>query len=71
MALDLSKAKTLRGRINETTRDFDYEFWRGQSVEMKMSAIWEMVLFHHLVKHRDPAELRLNRAVGGFRKIRR
>lgn len=71
MVLDLSKAKTLRGKISEATRDFDYEFWREQPAEVKMSAVWEMVVFHHLVKHRDPAELRLNRAVGGFRKVRR
>lgn len=71
MALDLSKAMTRRGKISEMTREFDYEFWRAQTVKVKLAAIWEMTVFHHLVKKRDPAELRLDRSVGGFRKIRR
>ncbi|MBY0423401.1 MAG: hypothetical protein K2Q06_13925 [Parvularculaceae bacterium] len=71
MALDLSKAMVRRGKISEMTRDHDYEFWRNQSAEIKMAAIWEMVVFHHLVKKRDTAELRLNRSVGGFRKTKR
>jgi hypothetical protein len=71
VALDLSKAEVHRGKISEMTRDPDYEFWRRQSAEMKMSAIWEMVVFHHMAMQRDPSELRLDRTVGGFRKIRR
>jgi hypothetical protein len=71
MALDLSKAKVLRGKISESSRDFDYAFWREQSLEMKMRAIWEMTVFHHMVKRRDLDELRLDRTVGGFRKKRR
>ncbi|MFN0022479.1 MAG: hypothetical protein ACKVS5_01110 [Parvularculaceae bacterium] len=71
MALDLSKAELRRGKITESDRSFDLEFWRAQSAELKMSAIWEMVVFHHAVKKRDPAELRLDRTLGGLRKKRR
>lgn len=52
MALDLSKAEMRRGKITESGRSFDHEFWRAQSAEMKMGAIWEMVVFHHAVKNR-------------------
>jgi hypothetical protein len=71
MALDLSKAQMRRGRITGSDRSFDLEFWRAQSAETKMGAIWEMVVFHHAVKKRDPAELRLDRTVCRFRKKRR
>ncbi len=68
MALDLSKAKMRRGKLSESDRSFDYEFWRDQPIPVKMAAIWEMTVFHHMVKNLDPDELRLNRAVRGFRK---
>lgn len=71
MSADWSKAAVQRGRISGSDRSFDYEFWRGQSAEMKMAAIWEMVIFHQQVKNRDPIELRLDRTVGGLRKKRR
>ena len=68
MALDLSKAKMKRGKLSESNRSFDYDFWRDESVKMKMAAIWEMTVFHHMAQNHDPDELRLNRAIGGFRK---
>ena len=68
MALDLSKAKVQRGKLSESDRNFDYDFWRGQPIAVKMAAIWEMTVFHHMVQNRDPNELRLDRTVGGFRK---
>jgi hypothetical protein len=70
MALDLSKSTMHRGKLSESCRRIDYEFWREQTISMKMAAIWEMTIFHHMVKNRDPNELRLNRAIGGFRKKR-
>jgi hypothetical protein len=58
------------GKISELDRSFDYEFWAAQTAEMKMAAIWEMVVFSHALKEKDPAQLRLNRAVGSYGKIR-
>jgi len=71
MALDLSKAEMRRGKISEMDRSFEYNFWRNQSLEMKMRAIWEMTVFQHMVRHGDAAELRLDRTISGFRKKRR
>jgi hypothetical protein len=71
MAADWSKATVHRGKISGSTQSLDYEFWRHQSEEMKMAAVWEMIIFHQQVRNRDPAELRLNRSVGGLRKKRR
>ncbi|MEX0644135.1 MAG: hypothetical protein WD076_02420, partial [Parvularculaceae bacterium] len=68
MAFDLSKAEMRRGKISEMDRSFDYEFWRSQSLEMKMRAIWEMTVFQHMVRHGELVELRLDRTVGRFRK---
>ena len=71
MALDLSRSEFKHGKLSEKTRELDFDFWRHQSVAAKMTAIWEMTVFHHKLKGRDPDELRLNRAVGGFRKKQR
>ena len=71
MPLDLLKAEVRRGKISEMDRSFDYDFWRRQPLEMKFRAIWEMTVFHHLAKKRDPLELRLDRTIGRFRKKRR
>lgn len=71
MTLDLSNAVVRRGKITESDRAADYEFWRSQPVAMKFAAIWEMTVFYHLLKHHDPSQLRLDRTVGGFRKQRR
>ncbi len=68
MALDLSKATVKRGKISQSNRSMDYEFWRTQPLAVKMAAIWEMTVFHHMVRNDDPDELRLNRSIGGFRK---
>ncbi len=71
MALDLSKAILHRGKLTESSRAHDYEFWRQQSVRVKMAAIWEMTLFHHMVTEGNETEPRLDRTVGGFRKKQR
>lgn len=52
------------GRIDEMSREFDLEFWQRQSPSARMSAVWEMTVFHHKLKHRNPHELRLDRTVG-------
>jgi len=69
MALDLTNAIVKRGKISERDRSFDYEFWREQSIEAKLTAIWEMTVFHHMVHNRNANEPRLNRTVGGVGRI--
>ncbi len=52
------------GRIDEMNRDFDLEFWQRQSPAARMAAVWDMTVFHHKLKRRNPNELRLDRTVG-------
>jgi hypothetical protein len=69
MALDLSKAEVRYSKIGDMDRSFDYEFWRRQTFETKMSAIWEMTVFQAALKGKDASQLRIDRTVGGVRKI--
>jgi|GEM_PF-5758247 len=71
MGLDLSNARVHRGKISESDRKLDYEFWRRQPIEAKMAAIWEMAIFQYKVVEGHGTEPRLDRAVGGFQKKRR
>ena len=57
---DWSKAKVLRGKISESDRSFDYDFWRAQSPATKMATIWETVLLDQKVKNRELNEIRLD-----------
>ena len=55
------------GRRDEMDRSFDLAYWRSRSPTERMAAVWEMTVFHHKLKQRDPDELRLDRSVGGLR----
>jgi len=54
-------------RLEESNRDFDLQFWQNQSPAARMNAVWDLTVFHHTLKKRDPDELRLKRTVGGLR----
>ena len=41
---DWANATVKRGKISESDRSFDFDFWRSQSAEMKIAAIWRMVV---------------------------
>jgi hypothetical protein len=50
-------------RLHEDDGSFDDEFWSAIDPSERMRLNWEMVVEHHAVKGRDPAELRLRRSV--------
>ncbi len=43
------KTRVVRGRPAD--REFDIEFWQGQSDEAKFNAVWEMIVFAEEFKH--------------------
>lgn len=51
----------------QSDRSFDIEFWQRLTVEQRLQAVWDMVVFEHELKGRDPNELRLQRTIGSFR----
>ena len=54
---------TKKGFVRDMNRSFDLAYWQNQSAADRMAAIWEMTVFHHKLKKRDPDELRLNRTI--------
>ena len=43
------KTRVVRGKPAD--REFDIEFWREQSDEMKFRAVWEMIVLAEEIKH--------------------
>jgi hypothetical protein len=48
-------------------RSFDIEFWQRLSDEQRMQAVWDLVVFDHELKGKDPYELRLQRTIENLR----
>ena len=51
------------GRIDESDRSFDIEYWQRQDSNARFAAAWELVVFAHERRGGDVAELRLQRTV--------
>jgi hypothetical protein len=47
---------------------FDIEFWQRLTDEQRMQAVWDLVVFDHELKGKDPDELRLQRTVEKLRR---
>lgn len=48
-------------------RSFDIEFWQHLSDKQRLQAVWDLVVFNHELKGKDPDELRLQRTVAHLR----
>ena len=48
-------------------RSFDIEFWQRLSDKQRLQAVWDLVVFDHELKGKDPDELRLQRTVENLR----
>jgi hypothetical protein len=48
-------------------RSFDIEFWQRLSDEQRLQAVWDLVVFDHELKGKDPDELRLQRTIENLR----
>ena len=50
-------------RDEQNDRSFDREFWQRLTDSQRLDAAWDMVVFAHTSKGKDPDELRLQRSV--------
>lgn len=63
--------KTFRyGKIEQMDRSFDIDYWQSLGTEAIMKAAWEMVVFAHEHKGGSVDELRLQRSIATFGKIK-
>lgn len=50
---------------------FERKFWRTSSAEQRMAAVWAMAQQWWQLQHPNEPSLRLDRSVGGLRRVRR
>lgn len=56
------------GKLAEMDRSFDIEYWQKRTSEERFSAVWDMVVEHHLRKGGKEDELRLQRNIEHFQR---
>lgn len=59
------------GKVSESDRSFDIEFWQRQGPEAIFAAAWEMVLEAWRWKGGDESELAFQRSVECIKHVRR
>ena len=55
-------------RDEQNDRSFDIEFWQRLTDGQRLDAAWDMVVFDHMSKGKDPDELRLQRSVENLKR---
>ena len=55
-------------RDEQNDRSFDIEFWQRLTDSQRLDAAWDMVVFAHTAKGKDPDELRLQRSVENLKR---
>lgn len=58
-----------KGRLSEDDGSFDREFWKTATPEEKVRAIFELRELYHEVLHPGTGADRLDRSVGGTRRL--
>ncbi|MCX6629117.1 MAG: hypothetical protein NTW28_15980 [Candidatus Solibacter sp.] len=58
------------GKVSETNRKFDVEFWQRQGSTAIFAAAWEMVLEAHRWKKNSESELAFQRSVERIKRLR-
>jgi hypothetical protein len=59
-----------KGKLEELDRSFDLEFWQSQLPQARFEAAWELIQHAWVVKGNDVRQLRLQRSVEAFQRIR-
>jgi len=59
-----------KGKLEELDRSFDLAFWHSQTPQARFDAAWELILHAWRVKGNDVRQLRLQRSVEAYRRIR-
>jgi len=58
------------GKLGESGREFDVEFWQRQGSTAIFAAAWDMVVQAYRWKNKSESELRLQRSVESIRGLR-
>jgi hypothetical protein len=58
------------GKVSESNRDFDIEFWQRQGSTAIFSAAWEMVVEAYRWKKKSESELAFQRTVECIKSLR-
>jgi len=58
------------GRVSESSRAFDVEFWQCQGSNAIFAAAWEMVVEAHQWKKKSDSELAFQRTVESLKSLR-
>jgi hypothetical protein len=58
------------GRVSESNRKFDVEFWQRQGSTAIFAAAWEMVVEAHRWKKKSESELAFQRSVESIKRLR-
>ena len=58
------------GKVSETNRDFDVEFWQRQGSTAIFAAAWEMVVDAYRWKKKSESELAFQRSVECVKSLR-
>jgi hypothetical protein len=59
------------GKVSESSRKFDVEFWQRQGSTAIFAAAWEMVVEAHRWKKKSESELAFQRSVECIKRMRR
>ena len=58
-----------KGKVTEDDGSFDREFWRQATPEERMAAMFHLRDLYHEVMHPGTGANRLDRAIGGTRRL--
>jgi hypothetical protein len=59
-----------KGRVSEDDGSFDREFWRAATPQERVTAIFELRDLYYEVMHPGTGAQRLDRTIGGTRRLR-
>lgn len=59
------------GRVSESDRSFDIEFWQKQGPSAIFAAAWQMVIDTYKLKGWSDSELRLQRSIEKLERMQR
>ncbi|CUS03027.2 conserved protein of unknown function [Candidatus Promineifilum breve] len=57
-----------KGRLYDSDRSFDIQFWQAQSPTARFQAAWELVIHAARVKGLNDDQLRLERTVENYQR---
>ena len=57
------------GRIEDSDRSFDVEYWQRQGDDAIFSAAWELVITYYQSEGLDVSKLRLQRSIEEFGRL--